>query len=169
MISKQPRQVARTYAKFLGGGTDIIGIQSPCLNQGQGALDCRPRALPRRAERRGLRSATQTGAIAGPFRGRCTRIEGNVARKRSPRRANRTAIDPCCLDRDEHDAVEGGIASPQRCISCVEVEHAADITLNPRKKRPAGYDQVRKRPIRAELTNVTLCHPSRMRHDRRAA
>src|SRR5581483_9748249 len=100
-----------------------LTIERAILHQFECAFHRRSRALPGRTKRCGLGAAAQARPKAGALsRGRA-RIETDIAGKRRPHPAYRPAIDACRSDRDEDDAVKGGIAPLERLVLRGKVEH----------------------------------------------
>jgi len=128
MFGEQACQMTRRDAEAVRQAVDAALVERAGLDQGQGARDRRPRAVPGRAERRGLGPAAQAGAEAGALGRRRRRIERNVARERRAHPAHRPTIDPGRPHSDEQHAVVGGIAPKQGLVSSREVEHGSSYS-----------------------------------------
>src|SRR5262245_59555997 len=147
MLREEPRQVPGANAEACGQCFDAVGVERSCLDQCQRSLDGGPRSFPGRAEGSRLRTTSQTGSVAGTFRGCGAWVEANVACEWCAYPADRPTINPSRPDGHEHDAIKGGIASLQRRVACVEVQHALLVHAVRHTSERVPDDEVRKRPL----------------------
>lgn len=136
MIREQPGQMTRSNSQSRGKRAYTVVVERALLDQGQSAFDRGSRAFPRRTERRGLGPATQTGTKTGTLGCGRARVKANVARERRARRTYRPAIDAGGPDRDEYDAVKGGIAAPERFVLGSKIQHARRFTSAATERPP---------------------------------
>ena len=117
MPLKQPPQLPPTDAEPVGKTLDIVAIEAAGFNQGKRARHGIGRAAPERELRRDFRPAAQARPEARFLRRRRGRKERHVLEFRSPRRADRPAIDSGGFDAHEQPPVEADVAGRDRAVA----------------------------------------------------
>jgi hypothetical protein len=122
MLSKQAPELSLADTQALGKAIDTRFIEGACVDQRQCAGHRIRRPAPGGKLGRRFRPTAQAGTEARFLRRRCGRIKRHVLALGHARRADRTAIDPCCLHPAEQPPVEARVTSAERAITRVDVE-----------------------------------------------
>lgn len=127
MSSEQAREVTRAHPEPTGQCVDVGAVERALLDEGERPLDGRRSALPGRAKRSSLGTASEAGAKAGTLRSGRAAEEFHIVRERRASRTHGPAVDAGRLDRHEHDTIQCGVAASKGIILGGEVVHEVAI------------------------------------------
>ena len=116
MLTKQPPKLALTHAYPVGQGLQIIPVQRPKLDQGQGARHGIGRPAPSAKVRRGFWPTAQTGPKSSLLSGRSRLNKDDIFRLGRAGRTDGAAIDARGLDADKDPPVKTRIADQQGSV-----------------------------------------------------